>query len=233
MEERKTNRKKIWDIVVYAVAALLILGGAGLLIAENVVISDYSPPPTLPPTPAASSTDSAATPEQPADSPASTPEPTPTPVPTPAADPMYIYFPRFEIQSLIRSVGFASDGSIGTIDAPDIAAWFNLSAVPGEAGNSIINGHVRYGGVAGHFSVLKDMVPGDSVIVRLYDGTYRYFEVEKVEIHSILDYPAEFLQLGGDTRLTLITCAGEWSHEYGTSEDRVFVVCKPVAPAEG
>ena len=222
-QQKKSNKKRIWDIIVYSFAGLLILLGAGLLISENVVFSDYSPPPTMP----------AQTPHITPDTsetalPSTAPEPTVTPEPTPAAAPMYIYFPRFEIQSLVKPVGLADDGSIGTIDAADIAAWYDKSPVPGEEGNSIINGHVRYKGKAGHFSVLKDMVAGDSVVVKLYDGTYRYFEVEKVEIYSIFDYPQEYLRAGGETRLTLITCTGEWNSQYGTSGERVFVICEPV-----
>ena len=115
-QQKKSNKKRIWDIIVYSFAGLLILLGAGLLISENVVFSDYSPPPTMP----------AQTPHITPDTsetalPSTAPEPTVTPEPTPAAAPMYIYFPRFEIQSLVKPVGLADDGSIGTIDAADIA----------------------------------------------------------------------------------------------------------------
>ena len=84
-QQKKSNKKRIWDIIVYSFAGLLILLGAGLLISENVVFSDYSPPPTMP----------AQTPHITPDTsetalPSTAPEPTVTPEPTPAAAPMYI-----------------------------------------------------------------------------------------------------------------------------------------------
>ena len=221
-QQKKSNKKRIWDIIVYSFAGLLILLGAGLLISENVVFSDYSPPPTMP----------AQTPHITPDTsetalPSTAPEPTVTPEPTPAAAPMYIYFPRFEIQSLVKPVGLADDGSIGTIDAADIAAWYQDSPIPGEYGNSQINGHVRYGGKKGSFSVLADFKENDEVIIELADGSFRYFYVESVAVYSYADFPKELLTLDGEARMTLITCSGEWSTQYGTSKDRIVVICKP------
>ena len=222
MKKQLSKKNKAINICLYIVSALLIFTGIIMIIKENVLFpGQYNPPPS--PTPSESPT------PLPWPSASATPERTtePTPVPTPVPNPVRIYFPRFEIQCDIQPVGLSDDGSVATVDAADIAAWYQDSPIPGEDGNSQINGHVRYGGKKGSFSVLADFKENDEVIIELADGSFRYFYVESVAVYSYADFPKELLALDGEARMTLITCSGEWSTQYGTSKNRIVVICKP------
>ncbi len=242
MDKKRKNR--IFNTVLYCVSAVLILGGVWMLLNELFIIGkQYEAPPT--PTPTAAVVPTAVPTVLPtaAASPTATPLPTPTPKPEP---PVCIWIPRFEIQCPIQPVGLAdNDGdgvseAIGTVDAPDIAAWYERSAIPGEEGNSIISGHVRYGGVLGHFSVLPDMQVGDSVIIQLADGELRYFTVESVTSYKAIpldeppyydyDLPRDVLALDGRARITLMSCTGKYNSTYGTHDHRIAVVCVPAEP---
>jgi hypothetical protein len=55
--------------------------------------------------------------------------------------PVRIKIPSINVDALIESVGFTSDGSVDVPKGPTNTAWFNKWPRPGEDGNSIITGH--------------------------------------------------------------------------------------------
>ena len=218
MSKKKKN-KNLNIVLYYSFGAILIIIGAWLIINELVIFpGEYVSPPKLVTKP----------PESVDQTPNGSHSGSIDETPMPAADPVRIYFPRFKIQSDIEPVGLTSTGAMGTVNAHDIAAWYKDGPIPGESGNSLINGHVRYSGKKGYFAILRDFEVGDEVIVELADGSYRYFRVESVNFYPYNDFPDDVLSLGGETRLTLITCGGDFDHDIGTSRTRVVAVCKPV-----
>lgn len=68
---------------------------------------------------------------------------------------------------------------------------------------------------------------GEEVAIEYNDGSVRYFKVRSVDTYYLYELPPTVMGLGGDTRLTLITCLGDFNHDIGTSEHRVVVVCDP------
>lgn len=236
--EKKTTKKnnKVVNIITYAVAGLLILAGVVLLVSENTLFlqnlfGTYEAPPTMPPrdlTPITGTPEPGATEgPRPTDeiAPGFTPDSTPF---TGVLEPVMVYFVKNQIQCPVEQVGLTSGGAIGTIDNALIAGWWRDSAIPGEPGNSIISGHVRYAGVLGYFSVLQEAQIGDEIIVKLSDDTYRYFVVSEITEYPYDQAPDDALSLGGDTRLTLITCSGTYNSSAGTHENRLYVTCLPL-----
>ncbi|OQB25462.1 MAG: Sortase family protein [Firmicutes bacterium ADurb.Bin182] len=202
-----------------AIAALLITGTV-LTIREYVLIKKpYTPPPTprpeQPRTPA------------PSPSPGATPAPSPSPTPYIKPIPVKIYFTEREIETDIVKVGILENGEMGTVDDAKLAAWLEEGPAPGESGNALINGHVRWKGTKGYFSILKEMKIGEEVVIEFEDGSAKAFEAVSIDIYKLDDIPDEVLNLGGETRMTLITCLGDYNPDIGTSESRVVVVCKP------
>ena len=71
--------------------------------------------------------------------------------------------------------------------------------VPGTPGLSVLGGHRDT-----HFSFLKDLVPGDIVMVETDSGITHTFRVETRELADAYNHSLSFR--GGPPRLALITC---------------------------
>ncbi len=154
------------------------------------------------------------------------PTPTPTPSPTPRINPTLVAFPSFEEETPIVPVGMDKTNKMATISKPDVATWYRYGATPGDSeGNAIFAGHVRWGGRRGDFALLHDIQIGDSVLVTLDNGEEREFTVVFNETYLLSDVPEWVMDLRGEGRLTLITCAGDFDPNIGTSESRTVVLC--------
>lgn len=220
-------------ILLYALIGVLFVGGIALLVIDNMVIGEpyEAPPPapTLPPVQAAVTK----APEPGAT--AAPPTPTPPP-PTDLADPVHIFFTDHEISAPIVPVGRRSNDDMEAPNSATKVGWFEEGVSPGEAGNALLDGHDRWGGL-GTFSVLKETSVGEEVVIEYADGTYRYFEVVSVDTFLASEVPEWVMDLHTDIepRMTLITCLGDYNSR-GRSKSRVIVVCRDVTlavPANG
>jgi len=226
---KKKKRRRIRRII----AAALILYAAVILFRQYVFIPDkYEAPPAPEATPVA--------------------ELSATPAPTPYVKkiPVKMYFTEREVSFDVVPVGIVpytdAEGNqvvtpqgqkvytMDTLDTEKSAAWLENSSSPGEYGNAIFNGHVTWKKVAGVFSLLPKMEPGEEIVVGYDDGSTMTFLVDRVNIFAFDDEPADVMAYDtGDSRMTLITCYGEsWNSEMGTREQRCVVVAKPANPDE-
>lgn len=73
------------------------------------------------------------------------------------------------------------------------------TALPGEPGNSVISGHRDT-----HFAFLRQLVPGDRIMVERRDGRRRSYTVTGA--HVVDRGRGEVMAETWDTRLTLVTC---------------------------
>ena len=151
------------------------------------------------------------------------------------------FFRRVPKQITIPSIGvdaeieFASIREVNVLGetfeqwvAPlEIVGWHYRSALPGEPGNTVLNGHHNVGG-----EVFKDLVQvqkGDEITVSSDSGTF-YYQVatvmilpERFEPREIRVQNARWIQQSEDERITLITC---WPYDSNTH--RVIVVAFPI-----
>lgn len=73
------------------------------------------------------------------------------------------------------------------------------TALPGEPGNAVLSGHRDT-----HFAFLRQLVPGDVVVIERRDGLRRSYRVSATRV---VDHRAgEVMAETPDTRLTLVTC---------------------------
>lgn len=232
----KARKSLLLNRLLLGASVVLFALGVWLLVRQHVFIPDaYVAPATPAPvaTPAPTAAAAAAT---------------PSPTPYVKKIPITLHFTEREISCPIEPVGIEDDVDkdgnpvldefgnpvkiMGTIDSEKVAAWLEEGPSPGEPGNAIINGHIRWKKVAGVFSVLKDMAPGEKLAVTYDDGSVMYFAVESMDIFTIDDWPSWVMEQSSDTRMTLITCHGEWNRSRGTSNERVVVVAKPLEEQE-
>lgn len=128
--------------------------------------------------------------------------------------PTAIDIPAIDVRSGLLTLGLNRDGTIQVpplFAKPSKAAWYRYSVTPGQAGTSVIEGHIdTYQGPSVFFR-LGALRPGDKVDVTLADGMVAVFQVTGVRQYPKASFPA--LAFYGDTAypsLHLITCGGKF-----------------------
>lgn len=107
------------------------------------------------------------------------------------------------------------------------AGWHPDSALPGEAGNTVINGHHNVDGEV--FADLVDVQEGDTIIVYSGERAFAYVVTNRMILpETFMDAAtrldnARWLAGSDDVRLTLVTC---WPKESYTH--RLILVAVPV-----
>lgn len=175
-------------------------------------------------------------PQQLPDTPAQLPAtPRATRVPDPAdRTPRRIIIPAIELDAPIETVGWHVINGVSTWDVPDrfAAGWLKTSAVPGQPGNTVLDGHHNIAGEV--FRHLVDLKLGDEIDVFTSGEVFAY----KITTRQILkerDAPyemrvknAQWMMPTDDERVTLVTC---WP--YTTNSHRLIIVAKPVTLRPG
>ncbi|GCE26908.1 hypothetical protein KDA_23920 [Dictyobacter alpinus] len=167
--------------------------------------------------------------------PTPTPTSTPTPAPTPkpimnVTDPVHIRIPAINVDTDIEPVGVLPTGNMDTPQNNpwDGTGWYSSGTKPGEKGSAVIDGHVdRPGGGPAIFWNLRNMKPGDKVIITTKSGQQLTFSTTKREA---IPPKQDFLQgIFGDSSgsyLNLITCAGVWIPSENQTSLRMVVYTK-------
>lgn len=128
-------------------------------------------------------------------------------------DPKRIVIPKINIDTFLQNVGVDQNNQIAVPTNIHIAGWFVDSVKPGDAGLSIIDGHVN--GVSsdeGVFRRLKELVVGDSVQIVMGDNLSIDFkvvsnqEIATAESASVLYSQNPTIK----SQLNLITCTGNF-----------------------
>ncbi len=144
--------------------------------------------------------------------------------------PVRIKIPSIRVNAVIRSVGLASDGSMGVPKLPRDAAWYKLGPKPGEMGSAVIAGHVNwYSGATGSFERLKNLRPGAAITVQDDKGTLIYFVVREIrKVNAAADATGIFTSQDGKAHLNLVTCTGVWNKRAKQYSQRLVVFADKV-----
>lgn len=165
--------------------------------------------------PAESPTADAAAPPAPAtgaEAPADPPEPT------------TVVVPRIGVSHPLVPVGLHPDRTLVVPDDASVAGWYTGAPRPGQTGPSVVVGHNSWGGQAGVFHRLHELVAGDVIEVHHDDGSVVRFAVDRVEQHPKDRFPSESVY--GDTageEIRVITCGGVFDRARGAHVDNVIV----------
>ncbi len=164
---------------------------------------------------------------------------TATPLPSPTVDPASLVptrmvIPTIDLDTPVVAVGWETREINGQVVSnwivPDAfaAGWHENSAVPGQVGNTVINGHHNiYGEV---FRDLEDLEAGDEIrlsageTVHYYSVTARHILKEKGEPLEVRIENASWILPSQDERLTLVTC---WP--YTNNTHRLIIVATPTS----
>jgi LPXTG-site transpeptidase (sortase) family protein len=161
-------------------------------------------------------------------------EPTPTPSTSAPSRvlPTRLVIPVINMEAPIITVGFVNyeiNGQpVTTWAVPDTfaAGWHHTSAPPGQAGNTVLNGHQNIHGMV--FRDLAALKLDDEIIVYADDAAYHYRVTERHVVEEegqpleVRAQNARWIMPTGDERLTLVTCV-ENTH-------RLIVIALPLGP---
>ena len=181
------------------------------------------------------------------------PTPTPTPaaplpvaevdVPTASASLDQNQVPQAPVPQRIRvdslgidmasePVGLADDGAMALPKDPSLAAWYRFGPSPASAaGATVVAAHVDsliYD--IGPFAQLASATAGTEIVVTTEDGQDRRYAVESVQTVTKQDVPWDAIfDRSGPSRLTLVTCGGEFDYDARTYLSNVIVSANPIA----
>ena len=105
------------------------------------------------------------------------------------------------------------------------AGWWVQTRRPGEIGPAVIGGHVDSRSGPAVFHRLRDLRPGDEIIVHGEDGATRTFEVDQdpVQVDKHDRPPEVFGFTNARPELRLITCGGDFDPSIGHYTDNIVV----------
>jgi hypothetical protein len=211
-----------------AVGALSVVAAIGIAVALMVrsptvarvsALGTISPSTTKPPaattSPVRSSTRQAA------------PFPTATTVPF-APPPTAVRIGSIGVDASIVGVGLVP--GTNRLEIPDIehVGWYRLGPSPGQAGSSVLVGHVDGQGRPGVFWRLGRLTPGDIVTVSYEGGIARNFRVTGRQQVPKTALPADLFSRAGPPRLVLVTCGGAFDTTTRHYTDNVVIVAAPI-----
>lgn len=139
--------------------------------------------------------------------------------------PINLIIPSLSIDSKIETVQLTTLGAVGVPNNPEDVGWFEESPIPGEIGNSIIDGHSGWkGDTQAVFDNLKKINIGEKIYIKNYDGSVTAFVVKEIHVFTPNeDYKRVFIPSDNNSHLNIITCTGYWDDIRKTHEDRLVV----------
>ena len=108
--------------------------------------------------------------------------------------------------------------------------WYRFGPRPGDpAGSTVLSGHVDSAEQGkGAFFRLRELEPGDPVVVRSSDGrTWRYRVVSREEWPKSEVPLDRIFARSGAARLTLVTCGGGFREDIRSYKDNIAVTAVP------
>lgn len=124
----------------------------------------------------------------------------------------------------LERLALDDDGALAAPKNPDRAGWYAGGTVPGDVGPAVIAGHVDSQTGPAVFFELREVSPGDKVVVTLSDGRKTTFRVDRVLTTPKKGFPTdEVFGPTPDAQLRLITCGGPYNRTVGSYVDNTVV----------
>jgi sortase (surface protein transpeptidase) len=124
--------------------------------------------------------------------------------------PVRIVIPAIKCDAKILNVGIDKKGAM-EVPGVKYSGWYELGPAPGASGPSVIVAHVSYNGTRGPFYSLKNLKPGDKILVYDKNGDFATFQVDSKETTLKTKLPTE--KIWNNTQepvIRLVTCGGTY-----------------------
>src|SRR5665213_504176 len=129
--------------------------------------------------------------------------------------PRYLIIPKLGVDARVLSVGVNAQEALETPDNVYDTAWYKRSALPGQPGAMLIDGHISSWTTHGVFYGLNTLKPGDIIELQRGDGTMFTYKVVKTKVYnaSNVDMTAAMTPINPSVPgLNLISCSGDVIH---------------------
>ncbi len=142
----------------------------------------------------------------------------------PSARPVRLRIAAIGVDTPLDPLGLATDGTMQVPGDFSRAGWFTSGPLPGAPGPAVIAGHVDSVNGPAVFYRLRQLAPGDAVLVQRADGATLRFVVEAVRQYPKASFPAAavFGPLPGSA-LRLVTCGGSFDPARHSYRDNLVV----------
>jgi Sortase domain len=141
----------------------------------------------------------------------------------PTAPPIQLLIPLLRVNRAVEAVGTNRYGVMNLPVNGWNAGWYKSGPVPGAPGDAVIEGHAGFPDQPMIFGKLDTLKPGAQVVVVLADKTKRLFVVESASSVPVGKAPPDMASPYGPSRLTLITCSGDFDATTHTYSRRLVV----------
>jgi sortase (surface protein transpeptidase) len=132
-----------------------------------------------------------------------------------------------DVDAPILPVGVTAGTTQIPADVHEVG-WYRFGGRPGTSGSTLLVAHVSSGTQGpGVFFRLRDLVPGDDVVVEMRDGSSSVFRVIARWSYAKEALPDRLFDRTGPAMLALVTCGGPYSQATGRYEDNIVVYAVP------
>ena len=146
------------------------------------------------------------------------------------AAPTRLRVPSVGIDAPLTGIGLDDDGLLTPPGDLATAGWYRQGPAPGRPGPAVVAGHVDGADRPAVFFRLREVTPGDTVLISRADASVVRFTVTRVARYAKAAFPtADVYGPTQDADLRLITCGGQFDRAKGSYRDNV-VVYASVAP---
>jgi LPXTG-site transpeptidase (sortase) family protein len=144
--------------------------------------------------------------------------------------PVLLEVPSLSISATVKGVGINGSREMEIPESFNTVGWYRYGPTPGDAGTSVIAGHLDDQNGRSVFFNLRKVEVGAIVIVTSRDGEETAFRVDEKRSYDSTKLPSEkIFTREGEPRLALITCGGRWDESAGRYTETVVVYATPVA----
>jgi len=141
-----------------------------------------------------------------------------------------VQIPALSVEASVVPIGVDDNGQLDIPKDVTTVGWYRFGPAPGATqGSAVLTGHVDdHLQGAGALAELGSLQPGDTVTVTDDIGAARTFSVLSREEWHKSEVPLDRLfDRGGDPRLVLITCGGEFNTSTLGYDDNIAITAVP------
>jgi sortase (surface protein transpeptidase) len=140
------------------------------------------------------------------------------------AAPVRLRIPSIGVDTALEGLGRAADLTVEVPSDPAAAGWYAEGVRPGEPGPAVLLGHVDSESGPAVFFRLRELRPGDPVLVDREDGSVAAFTVTRSEQYPKAAFPSDQVYVPTlSSELRLVTCGGVFDRRTGHYRDNVIV----------
>ncbi|MBA2323476.1 MAG: class F sortase, partial [Pseudonocardiales bacterium] len=148
------------------------------------------------------------------------------------AAPTAVLIPRVRIASTLVDLRKNPNGTVQVPKDFGQAGWYVGSAHPGDAGPTVLIGHVDSYKGPGVFFRLPELHKGDRITVRRADHSNAVFVVREVKTFAKRAFPTALVYGGKRASLRLVTCGGQFDRRSGHYLSNTIVFADPAPTAK-